>query len=854
MKKQFPINNRALLAAGSAVFALALSSAHAQTATWNGAGSDNNWSTGANWGGTAPVANNLLTFNGTTRLSSNNDIAADTTFGSITFNSGAGAFTLSGNRITLSSGNRTIQNSSTNTQTIALDMILSNGAIIRANSGAIVLSGNLSGTGSIFKNSTAFDLTLSGNNTFNGRVEISRGNLTINSINSVGSGQGASALGTASTSTNGQIALGDAAGANSATLIYTGAAATTDRQVIFNGRDSGANAALDQSGTGLLKFTSNLGFLAASGNNISRTLTLQGSTAGTGEFAGVIANQDLANGKITALTKAGSGTWVLSGANSYTGATTINGGTLQIGGGSTTGALSTSSAITNNGTLVFNRSNTVTQGTDFVNGIAGTGALTQAGAGTLVLSASNSYSGLTSVNAGILSVRHNNALGTSAGATTVAAGGQLQLQGDITVTGEALTISNNSTAGLVNASGTNTWTGSVTSTGASTAGRVSSSAGLLTLSGSVSSDASQGLILGGAGNLTISGAISGGRIFKNGAGSLTLSGSNTFNGLLEVAAGTVSINSINSVGSGQGASALGTASTAGNGAIRLGSSSGNTTGTLIYTGGAATTDRQVFLQGLQAGADAVLDQSGTGLLKFTSALGSANSNNNVTRTLTLQGSTAGTGEFAGVIANQDTATGKITALTKAGTGTWTLSANNTYTGNTTVSEGTLAINGSVAGAVAVNSGATLQGSGSIGGALSVSGQLSPGNSIESIGASSVSFLNGSTYAYELDSSVLGGDLLYTTGALSIASTTTLSLTELASGTLAMNGKLTLISYGTWNGGLFTYNGSTLNNGDKFTLGSNEWLFKYDDTSGGNNFLSDQAGASRYITMTVVPEP
>ncbi|MFN6095280.1 MAG: PEP-CTERM sorting domain-containing protein, partial [Verrucomicrobiota bacterium] len=144
--------------------------------------------------------------------------------------------------------------------------------------------------------------------------------------------------------------------------------------------------------------------------------------------------------------------------------------------------------------------------------------------------------------------------------------------------------------------------------------------------------------------------------------------------------------------------------------------------------------------------------------------------------------------------------------------------------------------------------------GSIGGALSVSGQLSPGNSIESIGASSVSFMNGSTYAYELNSSVLGGDLLYTTGALNIASTTTLSLTELASGTLAMNGKLTLISYGTWNGGLFTYNGNTLNNGDKFTLGSNEWLFKYDDTSGGNNFLSDQAGASKYITMTVVPEP
>jgi hypothetical protein len=139
MTNQLPIRTRALLGDALAVFTLALS----------------------------PVANNNLTFAGTTRLSSTNDIAADTTFGNITFNSGAGAFTLSGNRITLSSSNKTIQNSSTNTQTIALGMILSNGATIRANAGAIVLSGNLSGAGQIFKSSSgAFDLPLSGNNTF----------------------------------------------------------------------------------------------------------------------------------------------------------------------------------------------------------------------------------------------------------------------------------------------------------------------------------------------------------------------------------------------------------------------------------------------------------------------------------------------------------------------------------------------------------------------------------------------------------------------------------------------------------------------------------------------------------------
>ena len=80
----------------------------------------------------------------------------------------------------------------------------------------------------------------------------------------------------------------------------------------------------------------------------------------------------------------GTGVQVLAGNNTYTGSTTISAGTLQLGNGGTTGSLATGSVILDNGNLTFNRSNTVTQGTDFSGGpISGSGSLTQAGTGML---------------------------------------------------------------------------------------------------------------------------------------------------------------------------------------------------------------------------------------------------------------------------------------------------------------------------------------------------------------------------------------------------------------------------------------------------------------------------------------
>jgi autotransporter-associated beta strand protein len=109
------------------------------------------------------------------------------------------------------------------------------------------------------------------------------------------------------------------------------------------------------------------------GGNNSSAVTLSGVISGAGS-----------------LYKQGTtGTWTLSGINTYTGTTTVSTGTLQIGNGGTTGSLSTSSTITvtSPGTLAFNRTDAIAGGTNFSNTISGTGAVIQAGTGTVTFPA-----------------------------------------------------------------------------------------------------------------------------------------------------------------------------------------------------------------------------------------------------------------------------------------------------------------------------------------------------------------------------------------------------------------------------------------------------------------------------------
>lgn len=96
-------------------------------------------------------------------------------------------------------------------------------------------------------------------------------------------------------------------------------------------------------------------------------------------------------------------------------------------------------------------------------------------------------------------------------------------------------------------------------------------------------------------------------------------------------------------------------------------------------------------------------------------------------------------------------------LTKIGTGTFTLSGANSYTGLTNVNAGKLSVNGSIPGAVHVASGATLGGSGSIGGAVTVDagGTLSPGNSPGAISLGALTLGSDANLVIEIGGTTAG---------------------------------------------------------------------------------------------------
>jgi len=198
------------------------------------------------------------------------------------------------------------------------------------------------------------------------------------------------------------------------------------------------------------------------------------------------------------LTKTDAGTLILSGDNTYTGGTIISDGTLQLGNGGTTGSIVGN--VTDNGTLAFNRSNTV----NFPGVISGSGAVTQLGPGTVILTANNSYSGGTNLDGGILAVNSDSNLGT----------GPLSFDGG---TLEALR-----------------------------------AAGGIISTKDVTLAAGGGRFLADPGtDSTLSGVISGiGAFTKDGAGRLTLTGQNTYEGGTNFNGGILAVDSAAQIGTG----------------------------------------------------------------------------------------------------------------------------------------------------------------------------------------------------------------------------------------------------------------------------------------------------------------
>jgi autotransporter-associated beta strand protein len=96
-----------------------LTASFAADRTWNGGGDQSSWTDANNWGGTAPVANDSLFFDGAVGLFPNNDFANDTDFNGITFAAGASSFMLFGNEVDLFGG---VTNLSPNLQQISLNL------------------------------------------------------------------------------------------------------------------------------------------------------------------------------------------------------------------------------------------------------------------------------------------------------------------------------------------------------------------------------------------------------------------------------------------------------------------------------------------------------------------------------------------------------------------------------------------------------------------------------------------------------------------------------------------------------------------------------------------------------------
>ena len=176
-----------------------------------------------------------------------------------------------------------------------------------------------------------------------------------------------------------------------------------------------------------------------------KTLTNKGTGAYAVELSGIIGD---GLGEIGVTQTSVTSLLILSGANTYTGDTTVSAGTLQLGNGGTSGSLSLSSAIVNNASLVFNRSDILTQGIDFSSLISGTGGVTQAGSGTTVLNGTNTFTGTTTLTAGVLSVSVDANLGNAN--ALVFNGGTLQVTGTALTSfgSHATSITSNKSVGL----------------------------------------------------------------------------------------------------------------------------------------------------------------------------------------------------------------------------------------------------------------------------------------------------------------------------------------------------------------------------------------------------------------------
>ncbi len=638
---------------------------------WTGEGTDANWSTAANWGGTAPVENDALVFGGITRLANSNDLAVDTRLNGITFRTGAGAFNLTGNPIALGGD---ITNNSTAMQTLGMALALQQDTVIAAAAGSLTVTGTVSGAYGLTKKGLSLvQFNPRAAYTYTGDTTVNGGQLSVNWMYVPGTANPLSAS-SGLVLASGILSL-QGAGASGQSQAFDGTALLTGANVVGLNtggslsaslgaltRASGAtlNIALTHTGTKNLSCASWTAGQTITDSGIAYSTLYTGSSTATPPSTGndwaafngttavattytpstpsnLIDNANIAAGTDTTLSN---DTAVISLRFAQAQARTITlepDKTLTTGGILVSGAVGNNLSSITNGTLrsaatvadrdlvIINNdtSSSLTIGAVIANAVAGATGLTKSGPGVLTLTAANTYTGPTVINAG-------NVIVSSVAAKSTA---QPLGKGDITLSGGKLSF-------VVGNSLFATDKNLHLAEGTTSTVEVNALADEKGINGS-------GRITG-AGNLVLTVKTASG---YTGYPRLIMNGSNTFNGALTISIGTLQIND-NPVGNNAdvtiGASGL----------LRLVTNGANTRRWNI----GALSSSGVIQGGYSVGSTTVF------------AIGTLNTDTTIANRF------------------EDYSNGKA-ALAKVGTGTLTLSRSTArmYSGPTTVEAGTLKI-------------------------------------------------------------------------------------------------------------------------------------------------------------------
>ncbi len=491
------------------------------------------------------------------------------------------------------------------------------------------------------------------------------------------------------------------------------------------------------SSTGAFNF--NDGILRATQNNTSFIANFDsvslGATGGTIDSNGFNITASAPFAGVGGITKNGSGALTLSGASSYAGLTRVQQGTLIITRAAAVGNTSEIQTAANTTfELAFNNDDTLTKT------ITGSGNVVKSGSGRALLTATNTYSGATEITAGTLAISQSSAVGGTSGIDT-AAGTFFELAFDSTDT-LAKTISGGGSvvktgSGTATLTGVNSYTGD---TRISAGTLVVTQAAALGNGALVSVDSGATFEMDFATNETVDKLISGdGRLVKRGSATASLTAANTYTGTTAVEAGTLAL-------TGAGSIALSESLTLANSGSRFD----------ISGISAASTSLQA-LYGV-TGSEAIIAGKTLGLAA---------------------------GSFAGVVS------GSGGNLQKSGTGALTLSGANTYTGATTIIDGTLLLNG--AGSIAQSSGLSLTSSGTAFDIAGIAGTSTLLRDLQGVAGSSI---NTAGKTLDVEQGNFAGVIDGSNGSLEKSGTGSLTLsgintytggTTVSGGTLALTG-------------------------------------------------------------------